>query len=649
MTMCNNCFELHDENADKCSFCGYKKGDPPKELYHLFPGTELRDRYIIGMVLGFGGFGITYKAWDKRLETIVAIKEYYPSGIVNRTPGTKELVIYAKKRQNEFYFGKERFLEEARNMAKFNKEPNIVNVYEFFEENNTAYIVMEFLDGISISKFMNENEGILSIDTCLEITAAIANALNKLHSIGIIHRDVSPDNIFYCCDGSIKLIDFGAARFSQNENKLMTIILTPGFAPPEQYQNVNDQGAWTDVYALGATLYYMITGVKPDESTNRKIKDTLSYPDTINPKIPKYISNSIMKAMAVDIHMRFKDIKEFLEGLHQGKKVLPVETEKKKRKRKRSLGITAAFVILVSGIFLAAINWEKEKDEETLPPAEITMWYCKNGDKEADEAEESAYQTIIEDFKTSFADVKISLQGFEKEEYIRKLKSDEQQPNIYEFVDQDSSAQELTLESIYRSDTIKQCRLLDHAHDYYENYNFLPLGFNVPVFYCDTVLYSPLKNSVSSIGDLDTNIENVSSVEFDYQGFQKFMSGSSVKEYAFEDFVAEKTVYYGSLSSSYQRVTDEMPARYKILFCDTEKINCVYDNVWAANDIDRVQNKASLRLLEFMLNNNAQDHMHIRNRDGNLPVNDAVLDVYVSVFTDFDKCFENKDKYIFEK
>ena len=388
MVRCVNCFEQYDGN-EICPHCGYKQGTPPQEIYHLFPGTVLADRYIIGMVLGFGGFGITYKAWDNKLDTVVAIKEFYLTGVVNRIPGTKEVLVYAKKRQNEFYNGKDRFLDEARNMAKFNSEPNIVNVYEFFEENNTAYIVMEFLDGIPLSRHLEFCEGIIDIKSGLQVTEAIANALIKIHSKGIIHRDVSPDNIFLCGNNTIKLIDFGAARFSADEERLMSIILKPGFAPPEQYEQINKQGPWTDVYALGATLYYIITGVKPEESTNRKIKDVLPYPHEINDEIPEYLSNAIMKAMAIDIHMRFQNAQEFLKGIRNEKKVLPVAVEKRRRKNKRIAGVVAALAVVGAGISIAAFNWEKEKSEETLPDSTIQMWYCKSGDKDLDEAEEA--------------------------------------------------------------------------------------------------------------------------------------------------------------------------------------------------------------------------------------------------------------------
>ena len=220
---CKNCFKIFDNEYARCPFCGYSDGEPPKELYHLYPGTELLGRYVIGEVLGFGGFGITYKAWDKKFETILAIKEYYPSGIVNRNPGESEVILFTGKKKDIFDNGLVRFLDEAKNMAKFSQNNNIVNVFEYFEDNNTGYIVMEFLEGISLNSYLLKQTQKLPIDEIMTITMSVCSALKELHAIGIIHRDISPDNIFMCSNGKIKLIDFGAARFSLNEEKKMTI------------------------------------------------------------------------------------------------------------------------------------------------------------------------------------------------------------------------------------------------------------------------------------------------------------------------------------------------------------------------------------------------------------------------------------------
>ncbi len=644
---------MFDDELEKCFHCGYTPGDPPKELYHLFPGSMLKDRYAIGMVLGYGGFGITYKAWDTKLDTVVAIKEYYPSGIVNRAPGTKELIIYAKKRQKEFYFLRERFLEEARNIAKFNSDKNIVNVFEFFEENNSAYIVMEFLDGIMVKKYMADY-GVMDIKSSIEVTEAIANALTKIHEKGIIHRDIAPDNICLCTNGDIKLIDFGAARFSLDENKLMTIIVKPGFAPPEQYQSVNEQGPWTDVYALGATLYYMITGVKPEESTNRVEHDTLKYPHELNSEIPEYVSNSIMKAMAVETHMRFHDAKSFINGLHQEIRVVPIEQEKKRRSLKRFMGIAATTVVLACGVSAAVMKVIKANEEEHLSPCTVTMWYCKSGDIKADEAEKNAYETIIKQFNDSneyFSKVTIELKGFEEEEYVKLLSDTENLPDIYEYVGTVSGGTPLSLEKVYRSEDAEKCSLLSQAHGHFGGYELLPLGFSAPVVFCDKVLCSDAGDSVSNPDSLPRGTGGVKSFETDYEGFEKMFPGSqsALSETAFDDFVAGNTAFYGSLTKNYSRVTEELPAMYKIMYCDANEINCVYENVWAANSTDIVHDRASWRILRFMLNDNAQDILHVRNQSGSLPLNDTALGVYVSVFSDYEMIFNNKDKYVFEK
>ena len=146
---CSNCFYEYDEKLGLCPNCGYVEGEDFAEAYCLTPGTRLTDRYIIGETLGLGGFGITYKAWDVQLETVLAIKEYFPSGLVNRTTGDPTVFLVANKRAQEFEYGKQRFLDEARNMAKFSSHHNIVNVFNYFEANNTAYIVMEYLDGMT--------------------------------------------------------------------------------------------------------------------------------------------------------------------------------------------------------------------------------------------------------------------------------------------------------------------------------------------------------------------------------------------------------------------------------------------------------------------------------------------------------------------
>ena len=306
---CISCFEQYDNIYDVCPYCGYYKYNTAIEPFRIIPGILLQGRYIIGMVLGYGGFGIVYKVWDVKLQTVFAIKEYFPNGIVDRIPGTTQIEVYAKKRLSEFDCGYKHFVDEAKNMARFAVHNNIVSIYGCFEENQTAYLVMEYLEGAVLSEILKNNRFDPGIS--LTIIHNICKALKDIHAAGITHRDVSPSNIFICTNNKIKLIDFGTAYFSINEGKLLTIILNPGYAPPEQYEQINVQGPRTDIYAIGATLYFMLTGVKPVESKHRIYNDTLRPPSMVNPHVSAKVNNAIMRAMALDIRVRYNTVDEF--------------------------------------------------------------------------------------------------------------------------------------------------------------------------------------------------------------------------------------------------------------------------------------------------------------------------------------------------
>ena len=624
---CGNCFEQYEYEYELCPHCGYVQGEPAKELYHLYPGMILNDRYVVGQVLGFGGFGITYKVWDKHLDTILAIKEYYPSGLVNRTPGTKKVSLFAKNRQREYAHGLMRFLDEARNMAKFNSHKSIINVFEYFEENDTAYIVMEYLDGLTLNDFLKNNR--LDAETSVSLIYHVCDALKDIHAAGIIHRDVSPDNIFICTNNAIKLIDFGAARFSANEETLMTIILKPGFAPPEQYEKINIQGPWTDIYALGATLYYMVTGVKPEESTNRKIADTLVPPMELNNAIPENISNTIMKAMAIDKHLRFISIVEFEKALSGNKRVLPVSKEKKRRKRRRfATVLTSALVIIISAsIFL--INWNRNLEQETLPDADISMWYSLSGEDEDDAAKNDSYAAIVAAFNNSFPNVTIEIITYLREDYAVKLQaaiSNGIMPTLFESTGMSNNILEnsIDLSGVLKSVGDEQCYFLDNYLTYFPQKNQMPLGFVAPVIYLNTTFSgSEAANSANS-----TNSANSANYK------EAFLSGEAER--------------YISDTSDYFDVQKALPARYKLLRVDSDSVLGLFDDLWSIGKCGVNEKKAAERLLLFMLSDNAQDYLHIRNRSASLPINRDALDVFCDVYNDFDGFFVNIENYYFE-
>ena len=300
-----------------------------ENLHCLRKGTRLIGHYTIEGVLGQGGFGITYLGIDELHEKKVAIKEFFPQGIVTRNIEYQDTVTVTFVGEKDNYEkGKERFLKEARTMAKFSKDEGIVKALDFFEINNTAYIVMEYLEGITLKQYLRENQRIAPEDL-IELLVPLIESLDEIHSQGMIHRDISPDNIMVLPDGRIKLMDFGAARdYTEFGEKSLSIVLKPGYAPPEQYQTHGIQGPWTDIYALCATMYKCITGENPPDAIDRVIDDHLKKISEFGIVIPPQEEAAIIKGMSVSAKDRYQDIKDFCEDLYGGYEEISVSENK---------------------------------------------------------------------------------------------------------------------------------------------------------------------------------------------------------------------------------------------------------------------------------------------------------------------------------
>ncbi|MCH5196221.1 MAG: serine/threonine protein kinase [Oscillospiraceae bacterium] len=264
---CENCFE--ETEAAVCKTCGFDSSDSAPDPSMLVPGSVLLNRYVIGRVIGKGGFGITYLAYDALMCKKIAVKEYYPYGIAQRATAGTEVSVASADSAEAFKLGAEKFYNEAKLVTKFNGNPNIVGVYDCFYENGTVYIAMEYLRGQTLKEYIREH-GVLNVPQALFIAKNISNALVVAHSASVLHRDISPDNIIICDNGDIKLIDFGAARQVVAEHsQSFSVIIKPGFAPPEQYRKKGNQGPWTDVYSVGTTLYFTLTGDIPEDPSAR--------------------------------------------------------------------------------------------------------------------------------------------------------------------------------------------------------------------------------------------------------------------------------------------------------------------------------------------------------------------------------------------
>lgn len=370
------------DNAQYCENC-HNRPIVQSVPHHLAAGTLLNRRYLIGKAIGEGGFGITYIALDTNLDMKVAIKEFYPKGFANRDHSvTDNVTLYYTEETEFFNNAKERFLQEAKSIAKFSGESAVVDVRDYFTANNTAYIVMEYVEGVTLAEHLKRH-GIFTADDIIDRMLPLMGVLQVMHAAQIIHRDISPDNIMIIPDGSFKLMDFGSARYYQGENKhTMSVLLKPGYAPIEQYSSNGRQGPWTDVYGLCAVIYKCLTGAAPVEAMLRCQQDTLQKPTELNPAIPRALEDVLIHGLSVYPENRIQDMPTLkacvLNALSRGNPVDHKEVTRlqdtaygdrfgrdessethRPKKSKSKAGVITAIVVflLVAASVTAAIIW----------------------------------------------------------------------------------------------------------------------------------------------------------------------------------------------------------------------------------------------------------------------------------------------------
>jgi serine/threonine protein kinase len=298
-----------------CPHCG-QPDHGPESPQQLAPRTILEHKYIIGRCLGQGGFGITYLAYDLQEEQKLAIKEYFPVQISARSADRLTVNPISGKNRPELQYGLAKFAEEARALSNFRNHPGVVSLHTFFYANSTAYIVMDYVEGEDLKQYLKKRGNKISFDAALKILVPVMTALEDVHRAHIIHRDISPDNIYVETDGGVKILDFGATRQAMGEqSRSLSVILKPGYAPEEQYRGKGRLGPWTDIYALGATFYRSITGKIPPDALDRLAEDDLTPPGTLGVQLPAGAQSALMKALAVRAVDRFQNIAAFRQAL----------------------------------------------------------------------------------------------------------------------------------------------------------------------------------------------------------------------------------------------------------------------------------------------------------------------------------------------
>lgn len=313
--LCMGCMEEKGA-AGVCENCGWEEGTGASSHMHLPPGTILNRKYLIGRALGQGGFGITYLAHDMYLDRKLAIKEFFPRDLVRRDHETHSVVVHDNEMQEQYDYGMEKFLDEGRTLAKFEEHPNIVSVQDFFKDHETAYLVMNYIQGIALNDYLKEKGQPLPFNEAQQIMMPVLDALNAVHEAGLLHRDISPDNIFISVGARVMILDFGAARHAMTQQKRnYSIILKPGYAPPEQYRQSGNQGAWTDIYAAAATFYQAITGQMLPDALDRLDYEQVPWPDWIYSHTTPQQRQALETALAVQVEQRYQSIIDFQNAL----------------------------------------------------------------------------------------------------------------------------------------------------------------------------------------------------------------------------------------------------------------------------------------------------------------------------------------------
>lgn len=306
-----------------CIYCGPQAAgrEPPTAPISLRPRTWVKKgQYLIGRVLGTGGFGITYIAIDKITEARVAVKELFPRTMVLRASDGRTAVCADVGGDDDFDGMKRSFLAEARALAHFRDHPNIASVLDFFEDNGTAYIVQSYLDGATAGEVFEHQRGPLRPSLAVGIIKQALNGLKAVHQTGMLHRDIKPHNIFITRHGVVKLIDFGAARFYLGSgNTKFTEIFSQHYAPPEQCLSNTSQGPWTDTYAVGATLYRLVSGNLPPVAQTRLSNPMLpQLPSAIQKTTPGLLWDVMVKALELNPDDRFRSVEDFEAALVEG-------------------------------------------------------------------------------------------------------------------------------------------------------------------------------------------------------------------------------------------------------------------------------------------------------------------------------------------
>lgn len=644
--LCLRCFK--DRGVyDVCPHCGYVAGTAAEQSYYLQPGMILSGRYIIGMVVGFGGFGITYKAYDAKLDMVVAIKEFYPGGMVNRERGGTHVEIFTRSQEDAYQHMLERFLEEAKNMALFSKEQDIVTVYDYFEENHTAYIVMEYIEGMLLKDYLKEY-GCFSAEDAVPLFLDILGAIGKLHANGIIHKDISPDNIFILEQNKIKLFDFGAANFQgENDEEFHAVVIKAGYAPPEQYRKDTIPKPTLDIYAAGALLYHMVTGICPLEATDRNMKDELVLPTETGVAVPENLERAILKAMALDPEQRFQSVQEFYDTIAESRTVKLPEAKKEKGHyaviQRVMLGILSAAAV-AAGAFIIHYKLDFKNyvpDENT----NLNVWLVEDSVQDSGKREETV-NNLRSGFEERYPEAEVNISLIPEEEYASRLEAatEDEMPDVYcaDYLSEDRMSECADLSKVVKNLGSVMYLFEDAYKEKYPAKKQIPLGFEMAVYY-KNISKEQLPDGADRM-DLD-EIRRLTNA-----GECQWLDSEKKNKNAYKNMLKEKSALNGVVGdlSYWMEVQNATVSSKKakelqiVPVVDKDKLLCSFSNSYAVKrNEDKNQEKTAMLFLYYLLGNTAQRELGLK-QNAMIPVNAKAYREYM------DNLQQYKTEYIEE-
>ncbi len=423
MKLCLGCMRQIQDRESACPYCGFDERRNRQEAYYLKPGTVIAGRYIVGKALHYDGFIITYIGWDAKNKCRVSIQEYMSSDFATRVEGDKEVTIYSGDAQEEYMKGFTLFLNEGNAMQKLPGITGIAAVCDCCAENATGYLITEYLSGKTLKDILSTGKR-FTFEQAEQLLMPLLQSLSVLHQAGIMHYDIAPQNILLTDDGTARLINFGSARFvTTAKSRSLAVLVKQGYAPEEQYRTHGEKGSWSDVYAIAAVFYHMITGAVPEESIKRGVQDNLKEPSKYGVDIPKSAENALMNALNVYTKDRTKTIQQFCQEL-KDKNVRRIQVKKKDGEKswKAKKLVIAALAAAVAAGGAAAVC--KTRSTSLHREAEGTYMLSPTKLNEAFTAQEGEQAVISE----------LAELGFQKDKvkFVYEYSPDSEQDRIFE-------------------------------------------------------------------------------------------------------------------------------------------------------------------------------------------------------------------------